>query len=152
MARKKHFILDIDSIPSVIEEYFNANTQFEYEISKLDDKGLLLKIKKGKSQGILNLFYVKGQVSFSVQGRMQEKAEDCWNYIKQKTSLPNKEHKTYTIRDVSEDDFINYKKWAQVRKSVDGPPGMLTEDHHHTVHEERQVCYSSHLRPKSLHL
>ena len=41
---------------------------------------------------------------------------------------------------------------AQVRKSVDGPPGMLTEDHHHTVHEESQVCYSSHLRPKSLHL
>lgn len=81
MARKKHFILDIDNIPSVIEEYFNANTQFEYEISKLDDKGLLLKIKKGTSQGILNLFYVKGQVSFSVQGRMQEKAEDCWNYI-----------------------------------------------------------------------
>ena len=26
---------------------------------------------------------------------------------------------------------------AQVRKSVDSPPGMLTEDHHHTVHEER---------------
>ena len=44
------------------------------------------------------------------------------------------------------------ENWAQVRKSVDGPPGMLTEDHHHTVHEERQVCYSSHLRPKSLHL
>ena len=43
-------------------------------------------------------------------------------------------------------------KWAQVRKSVDSPPDMLTEDHHHTVHEERQVCYSSHLRPKSLHL
>ena len=41
---------------------------------------------------------------------------------------------------------------AQVRKSVDSPPDMLTEDHHHTVHEERQVCYSSHLRPKSLHL
>ena len=41
---------------------------------------------------------------------------------------------------------------AQVRKSVDSPPGMLTEDHHHTVHEERQVCYSSHLRPKPLHL
>ena len=44
------------------------------------------------------------------------------------------------------------EKRAQVRKSVDSPPGMLTEDHHHTVHEERQVCYSSHLRPKSLHL
>ena len=29
------------------------------------------------------------------------------------------------------------KKTAQVRKSVDSPPGMLTEDHHHTVHEER---------------
>ena len=41
---------------------------------------------------------------------------------------------------------------AQVRKSVDSPPGMLTKDHHHTVHEERQVCYSSHLRPKPLHL
>ena len=41
---------------------------------------------------------------------------------------------------------------AQVRKSVDSPAGMLTEDHHHTVHEESQVCYSSHLRPKSLHL
>ena len=41
---------------------------------------------------------------------------------------------------------------AQVRKSVDSPPGILTEDHHHTVHEESQVCYSSHLRPKSLHL
>ena len=41
---------------------------------------------------------------------------------------------------------------AQVRKSVDSPPGILTEDHHHTVHEERQVCYSSHLRPESLHL
>ena len=46
----------------------------------------------------------------------------------------------------------NAIKMAQVRKSVDSPPGMLTEDHHHTVHEERQVCYSSHLRPKSLHL
>ena len=43
-------------------------------------------------------------------------------------------------------------KEAQVRKSVDSPAGMLTEDHHHTVHEESQVCYSSHLRPKSLHL
>ena len=41
---------------------------------------------------------------------------------------------------------------AQVRQSVDSPPGMLAEDHHHTVHEERQVCYSSHLRPKPLHL
>ena len=47
---------------------------------------------------------------------------------------------------------IAVEKTAQVRKSVDSPPGMLTEDHHHTVHEERQVCYSSHLRPKSLHL
>ena len=47
---------------------------------------------------------------------------------------------------------IKGEKWAQVRKSVDSPPGMLTEDHHHTVHEESQVCYSSHLRPKSLHL
>ena len=47
----------------------------------------------------------------------------------------------------------NYQDFAaQVRKSVDSPPGMLTEDHHHTVHEESQVCYSSHLRPKSLHL
>ena len=50
-------------------------------------------------------------------------------------------------------DCWNYSEnLAQVRKSVDSPPGMLTEDHHHTVHEERQVCYSSHLRPKSLHL
>ena len=47
------------------------------------------------------------------------------------------------------DSIVNM---AQVRKSVDSPPDMLTEDHHHTVHEERQVCYSSHLRPKSLHL
>ena len=47
---------------------------------------------------------------------------------------------------------INELISAQVRKSVDSPPGMLTEDHHHTVHEESQVCYSSHLRPKSLHL
>ena len=46
----------------------------------------------------------------------------------------------------------NEKLLAQVRKSVDSPPDMLTKDHHHTVHEERQVCYSSHLRPKSLHL
>ena len=50
--------------------------------------------------------------------------------------------------------FLNFSSeiLAQVRKSVDSPPGMLTEDHHHTVHEERQVCYSSHLRPKPLHL
>ena len=47
---------------------------------------------------------------------------------------------------------LKREKTAQVRKSVDSPPGMLTEDHHHTVHEERQVCYSSHLRPESLHL
>ena len=46
--------------------------------------------------------------------------------------------------------FVNNR--AQVRKSVDSPPDMLTEDHHHTVHEERQVCSASHLRPKSLHL
>ena len=26
---------------------------------------------------------------------------------------------------------------AQVRKSVDSPSVMLTEDHHYTVHEER---------------
>ena len=45
-----------------------------------------------------------------------------------------------------------YKTLAQVRKSVDSPPGMLTEDHHHTVTEERQVCSSSHLRPNSLTL
>ena len=48
--------------------------------------------------------------------------------------------------------YVNKQNSAQVRKSVDSPPGMLTEDHHHTVHEERQVCYSSHLRPKPLHL
>ena len=55
---------------------------------------------------------------------------------------------------VTNEKYISIVKeqMAQVRKSVDSPPGMLTEDHHHTVHEERQVCYSSHLRPKSLHL
>lgn len=110
MVAKKHFTLDIDSIPSAIEKYFKANTQFEYEISKADEEKLLLKIKKGNSNGILNLFYVKGQVSFSVQGRMKEKAEECWNYIKQQTSLPNTDHKTYTIRGVSEDDFLCYRK------------------------------------------
>ena len=52
----------------------------------------------------------------------------------------------------SQEQKISHIETAQVRKSVDSPPGMLTEDHHHTVHEERQVCYSSHLRPKSLHL
>ena len=41
---------------------------------------------------------------------------------------------------------------AQVQKSVDSPPGMLTKDHHHTVHEERQVCNSSYLSTESLHL
>ena len=30
------------------------------------------------------------------------------------------------------DDCNHYL--AQVRKSVDGPPGMLTEDYHRTVH------------------
>lgn len=69
MARKKHFCLDIESIPSIIDEYFKANTQFEHEIAKIDDSGLLLKIKKGNSSGILNLFYSKGRVSYSVQGR-----------------------------------------------------------------------------------
>lgn len=110
MARKKIFSLDIESIPSAIDDFFKANTQFEYEISKVDDKGLLLKIRKGKSNGILNLFYSKGRVSFSVQGRMKEKVEECWAFIKQQTSLPNTEHKTYSIKDVSEDDFKEYKK------------------------------------------
>ena len=53
---------------------------------------------------------------------------------------------------IENDNEIGRGMLAQVRKSVDSPPGMLTEDHHHTVHEERQVCYSSHLRPKPLHL
>lgn len=109
MARKKHFYLDIESIPSVIDDYFKANTQYEHEIAKNDDSGLLLKIKKGNSTGILNLFYSKGRVSYSVQGRMKEKAEECWNYIKQQTALPNTEHKTYTIKDVSKEDFNEYK-------------------------------------------
>ena len=56
------------------------------------------------------------------------------------------------VADVGPHSDDNDEKPAQVRKSVDSPPGMLTEDHHHTVHEERQVCYSSHLRPKPLHL
>lgn len=42
MVAKKHFTLDIDSIPSAIEKYFKANTQFEYEISKADEEKLLL--------------------------------------------------------------------------------------------------------------
>ena len=59
----------------------------------------------------------------------------------------------YNLEKMAQDSIINIDDLpAQVRKSVDSPPGMLTEDHHHTVHEERQVCYSSHLRPKSLHL
>ena len=110
MVAKKHFTLDIDSIPSAIDEYFKVNTQFEYEISKVDDKGLLLKIAKGKSNGLLNLYYSKGRVSYSAQGRMKKKAEECWEYIKQQTPLPNTEHKTYTIKDVAEDDFQGYKK------------------------------------------
>ena len=110
MARKKHFYLNIESIPSVIDDYFKANTQFEHEIANNDDSGLLLKIKKGNSTGILNLFYSKGRVSYSVQGRMKEKAEECWNYIKQQAALPNTEHKTYTIKDVSKEDFNEYKK------------------------------------------
>ncbi len=110
MASKKHYALDIENIPSIIDEYFKANTQFKYEISKSDDKGLMLKISKGKSNGILNLFYTRGRVSYSVQGRMKEKAEECWEYIKQHTTLPNTERKTYTIKKVSEEDYQVYKK------------------------------------------
>lgn len=58
----------------------------------------------------MNLYYSKGRVSYSAQGRMKEKAEECWEYIKQQTSLPNTEHKTFTIKDVAEDDFQGYKK------------------------------------------
>lgn len=108
MAQKKHYSLAIENIPSAIEEYFKANTSFEYEIINHTEKGLVCKITKGKSQGILNLFFTRGQVSHSAQGRMAEKAEDCWRYIVQSTSLPNTEHKTYTIHSVSEDDYKAY--------------------------------------------
>ena len=108
MAQKKHYSLAIENIPSAIEEYFKANTSFEYEIANHTDKGLICKMTKGKSQGLLNLFFTKGQVSHSSQGRMADKAEDCWNYIVQTTSLPNSEHKTYTIHSVSEDDYNAY--------------------------------------------
>lgn len=64
MVAKKHFTLDIDSIPSAIEKYFKANTQFEYEISKADEEKLLLKIKKGNSKGILNCFMLKVKYHF----------------------------------------------------------------------------------------
>ena len=74
-------------------------------------------------------------------------------YRKKKHEFITQELTDLNIGDTWSDTIKEEKeKEAQVRKSVDSPPGMLTEDHHHTVHEERQVCYSSHLRPKSLHL
>lgn len=108
MAAKKHFALDIDNIPIVIEEYFRLNTQFLYDIKHSDEKGLVLKLEKGKSNGMLNLYYSRGLVSYSVQGRMKEKAEECWEYIKYHTALPNTENKTFVIRNVVKDDFDAY--------------------------------------------
>ena len=94
---------------------------------------------------------------------------DCWieNPIKlgiyvdrgseNEVYMSSTDLKVYKLNDFRYSDdnlqpFFERVFAAQVRKSVDSPPGMLTEYHHHTVHEERQVCYSSHLRPKSLHL
>lgn len=108
MAQKKHYSLAIDNIPHAIDEYFQANTSFEYEIINQSEKGMICKMTKGKSQGFLNLFFTRGQVSHSSQGRMADKAEDCWNYVVQTTSLPNTEHKTYTIHSVSEEDYSAY--------------------------------------------
>ena len=40
---------------------------------------------------------------------------------------------------VAEADRMTPMQIQRIAESVDSPPGMLTEDHHHTVHEERQV-------------
>ena len=43
----------------------------------------------------------------------------------------------YSYYNKGENDKRTIEVWkimAQVRKSVDGPPGMLTEDYHRTVH------------------
>ena len=108
-------------------------------------------IKFGKIKNVVLHF-----VGNKFNGEGVKISNECLNFAPVKKDLAALVSSAFDMKELysfknikaSENEIFS----AQVRKSVDSPPGMLTEDHHHTVHEERQVCYSSHLRPKSLHL
>lgn len=108
MAKKKRFSLDIAKIEATVQDYFNMNTQFSYQIMRHDNTGMFIEIEKGKSNGQLTLYYTGGQVSASPQGRMAQKAEELWEYIRENSLMPNVDHKIFVLRDIDRDDFSTY--------------------------------------------
>ena len=127
----------IQNIPSETEKYL---LDLEDEDLKNDFKSYVEKLQDNMMKKYTPVKDVKFQ------------DDRNWDLIYDGTYI--RDYKDIVIPEGEEDSPEKHygEVLAQVRKSVDSPPGMLTEDHHHTVHEESQVCYSSHLRPKSLHL
>ena len=152
------------SIPSFIvsigKEAFSCNPSIKSVVFNMG--GIKGGINIGGNNSAFNLGYATGKSAFAncvnletvtFNGSVDLISESCFaNDIKLKNVLINFAN-LKMLTEIGNGAFAGDTQFeAQVRKSVDSPPDMLTEDHHHTVHEERQVCYSSHLRPKSLHL
>lgn len=110
MSKNQTYSLDIPAIETQgknFVESLGADFSFSYNDQPLCKT---ITILKGKENGILKCFIVQGQISFQIQGKpaMKRIIEDCRDVIIDNTKLGIANKKSYTLREVSEADFLSF--------------------------------------------
>lgn len=109
MAKNPLYSLSIDEIESNAKDFVDNlgdKYSFTFEEKKVNEKRIT--ISEGGNSGILICYIIKGQVSFQVQGKqkMSSLCEECKEHIIKTTKLELANRKSYTLRNIQEDDFV----------------------------------------------
>lgn len=108
MDSNKNYSLFSDQIEDSVSEYVATDTSLNLTVNRPTASQHVYRISRGANTGVIT-FYIKktGLVSINIQGSEQlaEICERCCDYVIMKTSIPNSQKKSFSIKNCVLENF-----------------------------------------------
>lgn len=110
MANEKYALVRTE-IENAVTEFSDSKESYDIRLSKKDDAHLIYKVSKDKAEVTLTFYLLKGgMTSHQVQpsqgfANLKSVANECWEYVVEKTHIKCVDCNFFRFNDVSEDDF-----------------------------------------------
>lgn len=129
MVNEKYALVTTE-IENAVTEFSGLKDSYDIRLSKKDDSHIIYKVRKDNAEVTLTFYLLKGgMTSHQVQpsqglANLKSVANECWEYVVEKTHIKCVDCNFFRFCDVSEDDFNTLV-------------AIASDDHNYSViHEE----------------
>lgn len=145
MVNKKYALVTTE-IENAVTEFFENRDSYDVRLSKKDDTRFIYKVGKDNAEVTLTFYLLKGgMTSHQVQptnalANLKSIANECWEYVVEKTHIKCIDCNFFRFSNVSEDDFNALVSIA----SDDHKYNVIQEVNSSDIYNSRKTIVDSH--------